>query len=37
VDEYRYAAVIEDQMTSAQSMPTPTTGLVKPFYPQKCI
>jgi len=30
-DEYRYAAVAEDQMTNAMPMPPPTLGLVKPF------
>lgn len=30
-DEYRYAAVAEDQMTNALPMPPPTLGLVKPF------
>jgi phage terminase large subunit len=32
-DEYRYAAIAEDQMTNAMPMPAPTTNLVKPFYP----
>ena len=30
-DEYRYAAIVEDQMMNAMPMPAPTVGLVKPF------
>jgi phage terminase large subunit len=34
-DEYRYAAIIEEQMRNEiNRMPLPTTGLVKPFYPE---
>ena len=32
-DEHRYAAGMEDRMTNSLSVPPPTTGLVRPFYP----
>ncbi len=33
--EFRYAAVVERKMTNEpQQFPQPTTGLVKPYFPQ---